>query len=66
MFQRLFLDHPRRAGEGYFQHQWVALSYALPLLGAAGAAFLHAVIPGLCQTTAGDAIRRMNARLEGR
>ena len=38
MFQRLFLAHPARVNESYFQHQRVALSFALPLLTAAGAA----------------------------
>jgi hypothetical protein len=66
MFQRLFLAHPQQAGEGYFQHQRVALSFALPLLGAGLAAMLHAVVPGLCETTAGDAIRKLHARLEKR
>lgn len=66
MIRRLFLAHPRQAGESYFQHQRIALSFALPLFGAGLAAMLHAVIPGLCETTAGDAIRRLHARLEKR
>jgi hypothetical protein len=66
MFQRLFLSHPQQAGEGYFQHQRTALSFALPLLGAGLAATVHAIVPGLCETTAGDAIRRLHARLEQR
>jgi hypothetical protein len=66
MFRRLFLSHPASTGENYFQHQRVALSFALPLLGAALAALVHAVIPGLCETTAGDAIRRLHQRLEKR
>ncbi len=44
----------------------VALSFALPLLAAGVAALVHAVVPGLCKTTAGDAIRRLNARLDAR
>ena len=35
MFQRLFLAHPARVNESYFQHQRVARSFALPLLTAA-------------------------------
>ena len=66
MFRRLFHDHPASVGESYLQHQRVALSFALPLLVAAGAALVHAVVPGLCKTTTGDAIRRLNARLERR
>jgi hypothetical protein len=66
MFRRLFLSHPQQAGESYFQHQRVALSFALPLLGAGLAATVHSIIPGLCETTAGDIIRRLHARLERR
>ena len=66
MFDRLFTAHPRSVNETYFQHQRVALSFALPLLVAGLAALVHAVVPGLCQTRAGDIIRRLNARLDGR
>lgn len=66
MFDRLFAAHPRSVNETYLQHQRVALSYALPLLGAGLAALVHALVPGLCQKTAGDAIRGLNARLDGR
>ena len=66
MFKRLFLSHPDAVGESYFQHQRVALSFALPLLGAGIAALVHAVIPGLCERTAGNAIRALNARLDRR
>lgn len=63
MFRRLFLSHPRQMGESYLQHQRAALSLAVPLLGAGLAALLHAVIPGLCERTAGNAVRRLHARL---
>jgi hypothetical protein len=66
MFRRLFLSHPRAAGESYFQHQRVALSFALPLLGAGLVALVHAVVPGLCERTAGDIIRKLHERLEKR
>ncbi len=66
MFRWLFLSHPQQAGESYFQHQRVALSFALPLLGAGLAATAHAIVPGLCERTAGDIIRKLHARLEKR
>jgi len=66
MFRRLFLSHPRAVGESYFQHQRVALSFAVPLLGAGLAALAHAVVPGVCETTAGDIIRKLNQRLDKR
>jgi len=66
MFRRLFLSHPQQVGESYFQHQRVALSFAVPLLRAGLAAILHAVVPGLCEQTAGDIVRKLHARLEQR
>jgi hypothetical protein len=66
VFRRLFLSHPRQVGESYFQHQRVALSFALPLLGAGVAALAHAVIPAVCERTAGDTIRKLHGRLEKR
>ena len=66
MFRRLFLSHPQEAGESYFQHQRVALSFALPLLGAGVAALVHAVIPAVCERTAGDIVRKLHGRLEKR
>jgi hypothetical protein len=44
----------------------VALSFALPLLGASLAALVHALVPAMCERTAGDTIRRLHARLEKR
>ena len=66
MIRRLFLSHPASVGESYFEHQRVALSFAVPLLGAGLAAFLHALVPAVCERTAGDIIRSLNARLEKR
>ena len=66
MFRRLFLSHPHQVGESYFQHQRVALSFALPLLVAGLAAVAHAAVPALCDRTAGDIIRKLYQRLEQR
>ncbi len=66
MFQRLFVAHPATVNETYFQHQQVALSFALPLLAAAGAALVHALVPGLCERTASNIVRDLNARLQKR
>ena len=66
MFHRLFLAHPKSVGEGYFQHQRVALSFALPLLAAGFAAAIHALVPAVFERTAGDIIRALHDRLERR
>jgi hypothetical protein len=66
VIRRLFLSHPESVGESYFQHQRVALSFALPLLGASLAALLHALVPAACERTAGNIIRKLHSRLEKR
>ena len=63
MFARLFLTHPQSVGEGYFEHQRVAFSFAGPLLLAGCACLLHAFIPGLCERTASNRIETLYGRM---
>ena len=63
MLRRLFLDHPHSMGESYFEHQRVALSFALRLLGASLACAVHALVPGLCVSTGSRAVADLNERL---
>lgn len=63
MLRRLFLDHPHDLGESYFEHQRVALSFALRLLGASLACVVHALVPGLCVSTGSRAVADLNERL---
>jgi hypothetical protein len=66
MLRRLFLSHPESVGKSYFQHQRVALSFALPLLWAGLAATMHALVPAVFERTAGDITRELHNRLERR
>ena len=61
--ERLFLQHPRARGETYVEHQAAALEVAWTLLGAAGACFVHALVPSLFETTASRVIARLHNRL---
>lgn len=63
MFARLFIAHPQSVGEGYFEHQQVALSFAGSLLFAGCACLLHAFIPGLCERTASKRIEILHGRM---
>ena len=63
---RLFLDHPQKVDETYFQHMRFAASFAGTLFLAAGAALVHAIVPALCETTASRKIRALYARIEHR
>lgn len=62
-FQRLFVDHPSSVNESYFEHLRFAGWFALQLLGAGGAALIHAIIPCLFEKTASQMIHNMHNRL---
>ena len=61
--QRWFLDHPRSVGEGYLEHQRMALGFGAELIAAGAACLVHALIPCLFQHTASHAIARLSARV---
>ncbi|MET0742309.1 MAG: DUF6356 family protein [Microvirga sp.] len=64
--KRLFTEHPASVGESYFAHMRVALSFALPLGLAAGAALVHAFLPFRFHTTASTTVKRLYARMTNR
>jgi hypothetical protein len=66
LLKRLFTDHPREVGEGYFAHMIAAARFGARLLRLSAIAFLHAVVPGLCKTTVSNAVRAMAAEIDGR
>lgn len=65
-FLKAMREHPASVGETYFTHMRFALRIARLSCAAAGAALIHAVLPALFETTAGDKIRQMSALIEGR
>lgn len=66
MINKVFLDHPASVEENYFEHMIFAGRFALALMGAAGAAMIHAIIPCLFEKTASNLIRKMHARIDNR
>ena len=63
---RLFLAHPRSAGQGYFEHMQFAWRFGATMLVGGVAALLHGLLPFLFQTTGGDTVRELYARLSAR
>ena len=63
---RFFLAHPRSANQGYFEHMKFAWSFAFTLFKAAGAAFIHGLLPCVFCTSASATIRQLNGELDGR
>lgn len=66
MLRKLFIDHPSSVDETYLEHMWFAVGFAGLLFAAGAAALVHAVVPGLCKTTASRLIRKMHARIQYR
>jgi hypothetical protein len=66
LIDRWFLAHPTSVNESYFQHMRFAGSFAFWMTVAGGAALLHAFIPALCETTAGQILRKLVVRMNAR
>jgi len=63
---RLFTDHPESIGETYFQHMQHALFFSGQFALCALACLLHAIIPGLCTTSASERMQRLLAHMDNR
>ncbi len=61
---RFLTEHPESAGETYREHSKVAFGISRQLASAAGAAFIHAVLPGFHKTTASERVHRLHRCLE--
>lgn len=59
----LFTDHPASVNETYFQHMRMSAGFGWHLLRAAGACFVHALLPFLFTTTGSGIIRDLHARM---
>ncbi|MEW9921934.1 DUF6356 family protein [Marimonas sp. MJW-29] len=66
MFARVFLDHPAKVDETFFEHMFFALKFAALLFAAAGAALVHALVPCLFEKTASTIIARLYERTKNR
>jgi hypothetical protein len=63
MLERWFLSHPRSVNESYLEHQACAMRFSLSLVGAGLACFVHALVPGLFERTASQAIERLHGEM---
>jgi hypothetical protein len=63
MFRRLFHDHPASVDETYAEHFRVAAGFGWAMLVGALGAFVHALVPALCQRTGSTTVKQLHARL---
>mgnify|MGYP003576698829 CR=1 FL=1 len=62
----LFTEHPRSLGMTWASHGVGAAKIGLELLGAAGACFVHALVPGWFTETAGRKIVDLSEHIRSR
>ena len=60
---RAFTAHPASVGESYTQHLRMASGFALRMLFAAGACFVHALFPFLFERTGSRCIAELYERM---
>ena len=60
---RAFTAHPASVGESYTQHLRMASGFALRMLLAAGACFIHALFPFLFERTGSRCIAELHERM---
>lgn len=63
---RIFTDHPSSVDETYFEHMRFAGWFAGKLFLASSAAFIHALLPFMFETTASGIIRQLYERTHNR
>lgn len=56
-------DHPSSVGQSYWQHCRFSASMSARLFVAATTALIHAIVPGVCQTTTRRMINDMSNRM---
>lgn len=66
MINKLLFDHPNSVDETYFEHAKFAAGFSFWLFVAAGAALIHAIIPGACEKTGSRIIARLYAKTHNR
>ena len=66
MFARVFLDHPAKVDETFFEHMAFAMTFSGMLFAAAGAAVVHAFVPCLFEKTASRIVAQLYARTHNR
>ncbi len=63
MLSRWFLAHPRSIDESYLEHQRAAWGFSASLLKAAGACFIHGLVPVLFESAASRSVAELHERM---
>ena len=66
MIRQLFIDHPKHAGESYFQHMGKAWTFGSKMFVGSLACFIHGLIPGLCVHTGSETVCGLHDEMKAR
>ncbi len=66
LIHKLFVAHPREAGECYWRHLRFTMQTGVQMIFFALCLMLHGLLPFLCEKTAGNFIARLSATIEER
>jgi hypothetical protein len=59
VFQKLFRAHPADLGESYGEHFRAAFGFGVAMIGGGAACIVHALVPGIFQTTGSGTVKRL-------
>jgi len=63
MFEKLFLEHPKSVGEGYFAHMGTAFSFGVTMLLYGLVCLIHGIFPFLFKSAGSRAITELYRRM---
>ncbi|WP_298863359.1 DUF6356 family protein [uncultured Sulfitobacter sp.] len=66
MINRIFLDHPAKVDETFFEHMAFAGKFSAKLFLAGGAVLVHAFVPCMFEKTASKIIAELYAKTNNR
>ena len=66
LLDQVFLEHPRQAGETYWQHFKFTISMSCRLGFCCVALLIHGLVPSLCVHTTSNKLKKANAILRAR
>ena len=59
MIEKVFLEHPRSVGEGYFEHMGMAFAFAGRMIACGFACLVHGLVPALFKQTASTSVTNL-------
>ena len=66
LFVRVFVEHPAKVKENYFQHMMFAMKTGMLLMGLGVICIIHGIFPHLFETTMSENLAKIAMKLQER